>query len=284
MAEGYLRHLLKQEGLGDVEVTSAGVGAMAGQSPSKHAVEALADWGIDITDQRSQMISNSDIEETNWIFGMTQGHVDMINSMFPEAASKTFLIRRFVDHLSNYDKEVSDPIGGSLQIYQACRDEIKQGIDHILVNILSELKSQPCSSGDTNPKMTIAIASDHAGFAAKEAVKLILESHSYKIDDFGTRNENSTDYPDYAKSVAEHVAEEKADIGVLICSTGIGMSIAANKVSGIRAALVNDLETARLSREHNHANVICMGAKGKNPEILLSWTHITHNFWHYSIL
>ena len=70
----------------------------------------------------------------------------------------------------------ADPIGGSLQIYQACRDEIKQGIDHILVNILSELKSQPCSSGDTNPKMTIAIASDHAGFAAKEAVKLILES------------------------------------------------------------------------------------------------------------
>lgn len=272
MAEGYLRHLLKQEGLCDVEVASAGVGAMTGQSPSKHAIEAMADWDIDITDQRSQMISNSDITETNWIFGMTQGHVDVINSMFPEAASKTFLIRRFVDHLSKYEKEVSDPIGGNLQIYQKCRDEIKQGIDHILVNILSELKSQPSSSGDSKPKMTIAIASDHAGFAAKEAIKLILESHSYRIDDFGTQNEHSTDYPDYAKSVAENVAEEKTDIGILICSTGIGMSIAANKVPGVRAALVNDLETARLSREHNHANVICMGAKGKNPEIL--WANL----------
>ena len=263
-----MRHLLNQEGVSDIEVASAGVGAMPGQPPSKHAVHALTEWGIDISDQRSQMISNSSITESDWIFGMTQGHVDVITSMFPEAASKTFLVRHFVDHLTEYEKEVSDPIGGNLQIYQTCRDEIKQGIDHVLVNILCELKTQPSSSKNSAQKMKIAIASDHAGFAAKEAVKSNLESDSYEVVDFGTNSEDSTDYPDYAKSVGEFIAEEKADIGVLICSSGIGMSIAANKVSGIRAALVHDPETARLSREHNHANVICLGAKGKSPENL----------------
>ena len=108
MAEGYMRHLLKQEGLGDVQVASAGVGAMPGQSPSKHAVQALSEWGIDITAQRSQMISNSIITESDWILGMTQGHVDVITSMFPEAASKTFVIRHFLDNMTEYEKEVSE--------------------------------------------------------------------------------------------------------------------------------------------------------------------------------
>jgi glycine hydroxymethyltransferase len=84
----------------------------------------------------------------------------------------------------------------------------------------------------------------------------------------GTHNENSTDYPDYAQAVAQSVAQGQSDIGVLVCSTGVGMSIAANKVSGVRAALVHDAETARLAREHNHANILCLGAKGKTEDDL----------------
>jgi glycine hydroxymethyltransferase len=262
-----MRHLLEREGMSELQVASAGVGAMAGQVPSSHAVKTLADLNIDITHQRSQMISASNVSESDWIFGMTQGHVDVIASMFPEAATKTLLIRHFVDNLNDFEKEVSDPIGGSLQTYQTCRDEIKQGIDYIMASMLAELKGKDSNSPNPNP-VKIVIASDHAGFTAKQAVKAALDAGPYVVKDFGTDSEASTDYPDYAKSVAESVAEDRADIGVLICSTGVGMSIAANKVQGVRAALVNDPETARLAREHNHANVICLGAKGRTPEIL----------------
>ena len=268
MAEGYMRHLLQKEGITDVEVASAGVGAMPGQQPSRHAIEALREWNIDIIEQRSQMVSPENIAESDWIFGMTQGHVDVITSMFPESRDKTLLIRHFVDRLSEYEKEISDPIGGSLQIYQKCRDEIKEGIDHIMVALLSELKNQSKPTTQNESKLKLALASDHAGFQAKKAIQSKLELASMDVTDFGTHDEASTDYPDYARLVAESVVSNQADIGILICSTGVGMSIAANKVPGIRAALVHDPDTARLAREHNHANIICMGAKGKDPEHL----------------
>ena len=99
-----MRHLLEREGMSELQVASAGVGAMAGQVPSSHAVKTLADLNIDITHQRSQMISASNVSESDWIFGMTQGHVDVIASMFPEAATKTLLIRHFVDNLNDFEK------------------------------------------------------------------------------------------------------------------------------------------------------------------------------------
>jgi len=109
--------------------------------------------------------------------------------------------------------------------------------------------------------MIIAIASDHAGFELKEKIKKFLEELGHEYKDFGTDSEESVDYPDYALKVAESVAKKECDRGILICGAGIGMCMSANKVPGIRAASCYDTEMARLSREHNDANILTMGAR-----------------------
>lgn len=123
--------------------------------------------------------------------------------------------------------------------------------------------------------MRIAIGADHAGYALKETLVAYMRERGLEVLDFGTHSSDSVDYPDYARAVAEAVARGNADFGVLICGTGIGMSIAANKVPGIRAAAVSDVYSARMSRAHNDANILCMGGRVVGPglaiEILETW-------------
>ncbi|MDD2717732.1 MAG: ribose 5-phosphate isomerase B [Candidatus Wallbacteria bacterium] len=109
--------------------------------------------------------------------------------------------------------------------------------------------------------MIIAIGSDHAGFEYKEIIREHLTSMSHEVQDLGTNSTERCDYPDFAEKVAKAVVSGKAGLGILVCGTGIGMSISANKVRGCRAALVSDSLTARLSREHNDANVLCLGSR-----------------------
>jgi ribose 5-phosphate isomerase B len=116
---------------------------------------------------------------------------------------------------------------------------------------------------------TIALGADHAGFHLKEALKGWLIDHGYQVVDYGTHSTESVDYPDYAAQVAEAVADQKVERGVLVCGTGIGMTITANKVAGVRAALCSDLYTARMSREHNDANVLALGGRLMGPEMAL---------------
>jgi ribose 5-phosphate isomerase B len=109
--------------------------------------------------------------------------------------------------------------------------------------------------------MTIAVGADHAGYDMKEQAKLLLQGMSYVVKDFGTSSKESTDYPDYAHGVAGAVAKGEADYGILVCGTGIGMSIVANKHSGVRASNVESLDAARYARAHNNANVLALGAR-----------------------
>jgi len=106
----------------------------------------------------------------------------------------------------------------------------------------------------------VALGADHRGFGLKEDLKRWLAAYGHEVIDLGPANADRVDYPDYAFKVADAVARHRADRGILICSTGIGMSIAANKVRGVRAALADSVRLARLSREHNDANVLCLGA------------------------
>ena len=108
--------------------------------------------------------------------------------------------------------------------------------------------------------MRVALGADHRGFALKEELKAWLAAHGHEVIDLGPASADRVDYPDYAFKVADAVARHQADRGILICSTGIGMSIAANKVRGVRAALADSVRPARLSHEHNDANVLCLGA------------------------
>ena len=106
----------------------------------------------------------------------------------------------------------------------------------------------------------IAIASDHGGFDLKQKVAAHLRDKGYEVKDFGTYDKSSCDYPDYARPAALAVASGEADRGIVICTTGIGVSITANKVPGIRCALCGDTTTAHLTREHNDANMLALGA------------------------
>lgn len=107
----------------------------------------------------------------------------------------------------------------------------------------------------------IAIGADHAGYQLKQAIVQFLVTSGYSVEDMGTHSEDSVDYPDYGLRVAQAVATGKADLGILICGTGIGMSIVANKVQGIRAAVATDCYMARMAREHNDANILCLGGR-----------------------
>lgn len=107
----------------------------------------------------------------------------------------------------------------------------------------------------------IAIACDHGGFAYKQTIMQHLADRQLAYRDFGTYTPDSCDYPDYAQPVAKAVASGECEKGILICGTGIGMSIAANKIRGIRAAVCGDAFSARATREHNDANILCMGAR-----------------------
>jgi ribose 5-phosphate isomerase B len=109
--------------------------------------------------------------------------------------------------------------------------------------------------------MKIAAGSDHAGYAAKEHLLRWLGERGHAVDDLGTNGNSAVDYPDYAGRVGRAVAAGDAQLGLLICGTGIGMSIAANKIVGIRAAHCTDSYQARVARQHNDANVICLGAR-----------------------
>jgi ribose 5-phosphate isomerase B len=123
--------------------------------------------------------------------------------------------------------------------------------------------------------MRVAIGADHAGFSLKEHLKRTLASLGHEVDDFGTTSETSVDYPPICAAVARAVASGRAERGVILGGSGQGEQIAANKVHGIRAALCNDLYTARMSRAHNDANVLTMGgrivAAGLADEILKLW-------------
>ncbi|HXT13073.1 MAG TPA: ribose 5-phosphate isomerase B [Candidatus Angelobacter sp.] len=261
MAEGIFRHAI--QGRGNYRVLSAGLGAMEGQPPSAHAVDAVKELGIDIANQRSRMLSPSLVAQADYIFGMTHSHVDTVLLLYPQAAEKTFLLREFDDTLDPFEKDISDPIGGSYEIYVNCRDQIEQGI----VSLLRFVEGESAGGQVAGKSVTMALGADHGGFELKETLKQYLEQRGVSVSDLGAHSRQpADDYPDFAQLVGQSVANRRAELGLLICTSGIGMSIAANKIAGVRAALVADEQSAVLARQHNDANVICLGANHTAPD------------------
>lgn len=125
--------------------------------------------------------------------------------------------------------------------------------------------------------MRIALGADHGGYGHKEAIKKYLLENGFEVVDFGTDSEDSVDYNDYGIKVAEAVRDHTVDKGILVCGTGIGMSIQANKVEGVRAALVHDLFTAEATRLHNDTNVLAMGGRIISIELALQIVDIWVN-------
>ena len=265
MAEGLFRHAVA--GRGDFRVLSAGLGAINGQPPTPHSTTAMREIGLDISHQRSRMLTGDLIRHADFIFGMTHNHVDSIALLYPTAAEKTFLVREFDETLEPYEKDISDPIGSPYQVYVGCRDQIEQGIATIIKFMEQHNVLQPSPAAASSAIMNFAVGADHGGYQLKEILKAQLRERGLSVTDFGAKSPESTDdYPDFALPVAQAVATGQAESGLLVCTTGIGMCIAANKVSGIRAALIADPATATMSRQHNDLNVLCLSGKNTSVE------------------
>ena len=258
MAEGLFKQAVR--GRGAYRVISAGVGALDGQRASDHAVTACRALGIDISQHRSQHLTARVVAEADYIFGMTHSHVDAITLLYPQAVEKTFLLREFDETLDAYENDISDPIGGSYEVYCNCRDQIEQGIASML-KFIEQTSVTPSGVANVPAKQSVAIGADHGGFELKQALKAHLETNGWIVVDYGTMSKDSADYPDFAHLVGYAVADNKNEFGILCCTSGVGMSITANKIPGVRAALVFDEEMAGMARQHNDANVLCIGAK-----------------------
>ncbi len=255
MAEGIARLVLA--GKPGWRIASAGVGAINGQPASPHAVTAMRQVNADISGHRSQMLAAQLIDEADYIFALTQSHAEGILYYHPEAAEKLFLLREFDDSVESYEKDIADPIGGPLPGYVETRDQIERGV-RTAIDFIERHEAKRATPD-------FALGSDHAGFALKESLKATLERLGMSYVDLGTHSTESTDYPDFAHAVARRVVDGTAHFGLLVCGTGVGISIAANKVHGIRAALVTDPEVAALCRRHNDANVLCLGSRTSRP-------------------
>ena len=264
MAEGIFRHITK----GSYRVLSAGVGAGLGHLASEYAIQAVETLGIDLSNFRSQPLTAVLMEQADYVFGMTQSHVDAMVAMHPQAADKIFRLREFEESLHPFERDIRDPIGDSYEVYCECRDQIQDGI-------IAILKFMEHTTAAT-PMTTLALGADHGGFELKESLKAYLTQRGYQVTDLGAHApESADDYPDFALPVAQSVANHTAAAGLLVCTTGLGVCMAANKVPGVRAALCHDISTARNSREHNYANVLTLGARmigeGLAMDIVTTW-------------
>jgi ribose 5-phosphate isomerase B len=251
MAEGLFNAKVKILGK-NWEANSAGVFAPEGFPPSDEAIKVLKkDYGIDISSHRSKSLRERDLEEADLILTMSSSHKRTLTSQYPAYASKIYTIKEFV----GLEGDVEDPYGMPIEVYRETAKELSDLIDKVIEKLSKERMVN---------KM-IALGSDHAGYALKEVIKKYLEEKGIPYKDFGTFSEESVDYPDYALKVAEAVASGECTEGILVCGTGIGMSITANKVPGIRAAHVEDVFSARAAKEHNNANILCMGGRVTGP-------------------
>lgn len=253
MAEGLLRHRLKS-----VEVKSAGLAAGFGQAPSQYAILAMTELGIDISNQRSQPVTPELIQWADVIFVMTHGHLDMMLMLFPSAADKIFLVREFETE-TPAGIEIGDPFGGSLEHYLAVRKQLERAMPSLEKFLLSTEVPHAVVKAH-HSRVHLAFGADHGGYELKKDLVQWCETQGYPVTDLGANSADSVDYPDYAQKVAVMVANHEVDFGVLICRSGIGMSIAANRVTGVRAAVINNEKVAHITREHNDTNVLCLSA------------------------
>jgi glycine hydroxymethyltransferase len=222
-----------------------------------------AKLGVDISEQRSRMLTADLVRQADYIFGMTHSHVDTVALLYPPAAEKTFLLREFDDTLESFEKDISDPIGSTYEVYEELPRPDRAG-HRITAEIYGTTRNLVRHRNQNNSGGGFALGADHGGYELKEALKQHLQQRGLSVTDFGAKSkEPGDDYPDFARPVAQAVAAGRAEFGLLICTSGIGMSIAANKVPGVRAALVADEPTAAgapaqrreraLPRRQNHA-------------------------------
>ncbi len=233
-----------------VEADSAGVSAGPGMAMSEGARRALLAAGLSAPEHGSQEPTVERVVWADWVLAMTGGQKAELLRRFPWAGD-------WIQTLGEWaggGEDVPDPIGSSDQVYQSTMTEIGRLIDAGL------------AAKKAGPRYQAAAGADHAGYLMKDRLLPLLPT---PVLDIGTHDPSSVDYPNFAEVVAALVGQGRAAVGLLVCGTGIGMSIAANRHPGIRCVLAHDVTTARLGREHNDGNVLALGGRLLGEE--LAW-------------
>lgn len=254
MAEGLLADALKaeEEPFCSYKVISSGIAAFDGEPASEHSVSALQEINIDLSNHKSQPVTQTLFQESDLILCMTETHRDFLKKNFSDKNKPIFLIRELIPNTT--DIQIPDPFGGHPKHYKECRDSISEAIPGIIQYIKEQI----------NPPTIISIGADHGGYELRQHFLKTLDSSKYKMIDRGAFSlDRLDDYPDFAKPVSQDIVSSNAHFGILICTTGIGMSISANKFPGVRAALIHSEKEAAVARQHNNANVLVLSAKNQ---------------------
>ena len=259
LAEGLMKKLLAEKGVEGVEVSSAGTAAFDGDSVSYYAAKVLLSRGIDISMHRSRVMTREMISQSDYIITMTEAQKSAVAAYCNK--NNLYCIKDF----AGYD--ISDPFGSDEESYERCAEQIEKALEIFYDEIFSKRRE----------KMKIPVASDHAAYAAKKELIAYLQEKGCEVVDMGCFSEESVNYPEFGARLAKAVSEGEYEKGILLCGTGIGMSIVANKYPRVRAALCHDEFTATASREHNDANVLVMGARVLDTDTILHLTDIWLN-------
>ena len=241
----------------EFEFISAGLSAQPGFPLNERARAALKSEGIEPDEHESRQLRADMVEKADLILSMTSEQAGELERRFPRAAERIYTLAGF----AGLEEEIPDPFGGSQRIYDRTLSRLDAIIEKAVESLEIYFVEMKRATADGSDNMKIALGSDHAGYSLKEELKGWLEEEGYETVDMGTDSEESVDYPDFAGSVARAVSDDRADLGLLVCGTGLGMSMTANKFSGIRAARCQDAYSARMARRHNDANILTLGER-----------------------
>jgi ribose 5-phosphate isomerase B len=263
IAEAILRDMLKKyEASGRLKISSAGLAAQEGSGASQGAIEVMREYGIDLAQHRSRQLTLDMLQCADLVLTMTPTHKNIVVEMSPdEKKSNVFTLYEFATDGKDTVSRIVDPFGGDIDVYRKCSGEIWTVLKSALDKIVRYLNLDEEEVDSMTGSKRLCMGSDHGGYELKEHIKSFFDELGVEYDDFGTFCEDCVDYPDIGLQVAKAVARGDYKRGLLFCGTGIGMSIIANKVEGIRAALCHDVFSARASREHNDSNILVMGGR-----------------------
>lgn len=202
--------------------------------------------------ENSQQLLEEEITEDTLLLTMTFS--EKVKLLEEYSQKEIYTLGEFVGE----DTDILDPYGGEEEQYEKCFDDILRRVKKVIQILKNE-----------GGREMIALGSDHGGYELKQEIIRHLEERGISYKDYGCYDESSCDYPVYAKEVGHAIVNGECDKGILVCGTGIGISIAANKIKGIRAALCHDVFSAKATREHNDANILAMGARVVGPGLAL---------------
>ncbi|NLC53140.1 MAG: ribose 5-phosphate isomerase B [Firmicutes bacterium] len=285
MAAALLRQLLNERGgqFENIRVSSAGLYASPGAPASPEAVETMRGLGADLSNHLARELAREELAAADLILTMTNAQKNQIIKIYPGVKDRTYVLREYISAQNTAEIDgwdVPDPFGQPLAVYQQCATALEKDLRALIDLLVSEAEADEADQQKGGEKVRIALGADHAGFHLKEEIAKYLQTKGYEYKDFGVFSTDSVDYPDQAAIVAKAVAKKEFDQGIVICGTGIGVAISANKIKGVRAALCHDVFSARMARAHNDSNVLALGARvvGTGLALTIVEAYLTEGF------